>query len=116
MSCPPVEIAPETDTEVQEKRKKQPKYRVILWNDDDHSFEYVIRMMKKLFGYPHLHGRQIAQAVHAHGKVCVAVHPLEVAELKRNQIRSFGADELVEGCVSSMFATIEPIEEDSNDA
>ena len=37
-----------TDT----KSKRQPPYHVILWNDDDHSYEYVIVMLMKVFGYP----------------------------------------------------------------
>ena len=32
--------------------RKQPRYHVILWNDDDHSYEYVVEMMQKLFGHP----------------------------------------------------------------
>jgi len=29
-----------------------PPYNVILLDDDDHSYEYVILMLKKVFGYP----------------------------------------------------------------
>src|SRR5262249_1919325 len=47
---------PETTTRPKEKEehktKRQPPYNVILHNDDDHSFEYVIRMLQRLFGYP----------------------------------------------------------------
>ena len=35
----------------QEKSKQQPRYHVLLWNDDDHSFDYVIRMMQELFAH-----------------------------------------------------------------
>ena len=93
------------------KRKKQPMYRVILWNDDDHTFEYVIRMMEKIFHYDIPKGMEIAVRVHTHGKVDVAIVSQEVAELRRDQIRGFGPDELVKGCCTSMFATIEPTEE-----
>lgn len=44
------------------KPKRQPRYHVILWNDDDHSFEYVIRMMKELFGHANEKGMQIAKS------------------------------------------------------
>src|SRR5256885_7528512 len=40
-----------------EKLKYQPPYHVILLNDDDHSFEYVILMLQKLFGHPPEMGR-----------------------------------------------------------
>ena len=29
--------------------RRQPRYNVILWNDDDHTYEYVICMLQKLF-------------------------------------------------------------------
>ena len=28
-----------------QRPKRQPPYHVILWNDDDHSYEYVITML-----------------------------------------------------------------------
>ena len=31
------------------KAKRQPRYHVILWDDPNHTFEYVIEMMKNLF-------------------------------------------------------------------
>lgn len=94
------------------KPKKQPRFRVLLWNDDDHTFEYVVKMMRKIFGYSKTRGMIIACGVHSCGKTPVAVLPLEVAELRRDQIRSFGPDPQVEGCVASMYATLEAIEED----
>ena len=92
------------------KPKKQPLYRVILWNDDDHSFEYVIRMMSKIFHYDIPRGMEIAKRVHQLGKTDVATVSQEVAELRRDQIRGFGPDDLVKDCCTSMYATIEPTE------
>lgn len=92
------------------KPKKQPLYRVVLWNDDDHTFEYVIIMMSRIFQYDFKKGMEIAHRVHSEGKADVAIVPLEVAELRRDQIRTFGPDSLVEDCYTSMFATIEATE------
>lgn len=119
-------MEPTSQNEVVEKNKKKseeknaskprrvPRYRVVLWNDDDHTFQYVVTMMKKIFGYDKPRGMMIACGVHACGKTPVAVLPLEVAELRRDQIRQFGPDPLVEDCVASMFATIEPIDDDNS--
>ena len=38
------------DVELDRQQKRQPRYHVILWDDDDHSYEYVILMMRQLFG------------------------------------------------------------------
>jgi len=43
---------PEKKEKEEQKTKRQPPYNVILHNDDDHSFDYVIGMLQKLFGYP----------------------------------------------------------------
>ena len=85
-----------------------PPYNVILLDDDDHSYEYVILMLKKVFGYPIEKGFEMAQEVDSTGRVVVATTNLEQAELKRDQIQAFGPDPLIPRCRGSMSATIEP--------
>jgi ATP-dependent Clp protease adaptor protein ClpS len=94
--------------EEKEKTKRQPPYNVILLNDDDHSFEYVIFMLQKLFGHPPEKGYQMALEVHTQGRVIVLTTALELAELKRDQIHAFGPDPLITRCKGSMSAMIEP--------
>jgi len=96
--------------EEQEKVKKQPHYHVILHNDDDHTFEYVIEMLKQLFGHPEPKGYQMAHEVHTRGRVIVDTTSKERAELKRDQIHAFGADKRLPRCKGSMSATIEAAE------
>ena len=91
------------------KPKRQPPYNVILWDDDDHSYEYVIEMLQKLFGYPTVKGFQLAQEVDLSGRVICLTTTLEHAELKRDQIHAYGKDN-IEGSLGSMWATIEPVE------
>jgi len=92
------------------KRKRQPPYHVILWNDDDHSYEYVVIMLKALFGHPLESGYTLAKQVDTEGKAIVMTTTLELAELKRDQIHAYGRDELIAGCKGSMSASIEPSE------
>ena len=42
---------PEVEEQLDYKLKYQPPYHVILMNDDDHSYAYVITMLQELFGY-----------------------------------------------------------------
>src|SRR5436190_23673519 len=84
------------------KPKRQPRYNVILWNDDDHSYEYVIRMMRELFGHPKEKGMQIAVEVDTKGKAICLTTTMEHAELKREQIHAFGKDKLINHCQGSM--------------
>ena len=101
---------PEKETKEQPEVKRQPPYNVILHNDDDHSYDYVIRMLKELFAYPEEKGYLMAKEVDTKGKVIVCTTSLERAELKRDQIHAFGPDPLIDRCQGSMTATIEPAE------
>ncbi len=94
----------------EEERKTEglPPYNVVLLDDDDHSYEYVILMLKRVFGHPVEKGYEMAQEVDATGRVVVATTNLEQAELKRDQIQAFGPDPLIPRCAGSMSATVEP--------
>jgi len=101
---------PDVETEEKTSLRKQPPYHVILLNDDDHSFEYVIFMMKELFGHPEPKGFDIAKTVHLKGRAIVCTTSLERAELKQEQIHAYGPDPLIPRCKGSMTAEIEPAE------
>lgn len=88
--------------------RRQPEYHVILWNDHDHSFWYVIAMMKALFHHAAEKGYEIAKQVHTAGRAIVLTTTREHAELKRDQIHAYGRDALVARCAGSMSSSIEP--------
>jgi len=104
---------PETSTrrqrEEHSKPKRQPRYNVILWNDDDHTYAYVVAMMMELFAYPPEKGYQIAKEVDTQGRAIVLTTTKEHAELKCEQIHAYGKDDLIDRCKGSMWATIEPV-------
>ncbi|MCC9642555.1 ATP-dependent Clp protease adaptor ClpS [Rhodopirellula sp. JC740] len=102
------EVAPEEQQRSDRKPKRQPPYHVILWDDTDHSYDYVISMMKQLFRMPIEKGYQIAKEVDKSGRAICMTTTLELAELKRDQIHAFGKDERLDRCKGSMSATIEP--------
>jgi ATP-dependent Clp protease adaptor protein ClpS len=105
--APPKE---KTKPREEQKSKILPPYHVILHNDNDHSFEYVIAMMQQLFGHPREKGYLIAWDVHTQGRAVCDTTSKERAELKRDQIHAFGPDPQIERCQGSMTATIEPAE------
>ena len=104
---------PETSTRRERKEhckpKRQPRYNVILWNDDDHTYAYVVAMMMELFAHPPEKGYQIAKEVDTQGRAIVLTTTKEHAELKCEQIHAYGKDDLIEHCKGSMWATIEPV-------
>ena len=91
-----------------QRPKRQPKYNVLLWDDDEHSYEYVILMMRQLFGHSMAKGFEIAKCVDSDGRAVVLTTTKEHAELKRDQIHAFGKDVLIKRCAGSMSASIEP--------
>lgn len=101
---------PEVEREKAASRRpaRQPRYHVILWNDEHHSYEYVIAMLAKLFGHPIERGFQIAREVDTRGKAVVLTTTREHAELKRDQIHAYGPDRAIAGCSGAMSASIEP--------
>ena len=101
---------PEADVETEQKTKRQPPYNVVLLNDDDHTYEYVIEMLKALFGHPVEKGYQLAKIVDTKGRAIVCTTSLERAELKRDQIHAFGADPRIPRCKGAMTAELEAAE------
>jgi ATP-dependent Clp protease adaptor protein ClpS len=93
----------------EERTRRQPPYNVVLLNDDDHTYEYVITMLQQLFGFPREKGYQMACEVDTTGRVILLTTTKEHAELKRDQIHAFGPDPLSsKDCQGSMSSIIEP--------
>lgn len=102
-----VDLDFEEDVEQQNRTRRQPRYHVVLWDDDAHTHDYVIRMMRVLFGHDAQRGYEIAHHVDTRGSAICLTTTMEHAELKRDQIRAFGRDRAIRECSMSMSATIE---------
>ena len=103
-------VLPDLEVEEETRTRRQPPYNVILLNDDDHTYEYVILMLKELFAYPVEKGFELAKTVDRTGRAIVCTTSMERAELKQEQIHAFGPDPRIAGCQGSMYAEIEPAE------
>lgn len=90
------------------KPKQLPPFNVVLLDDDDHTYDYVIEMLGKVFGYATPRALQMAKEVDRSGRVIVQTTHKERAELKRDQILAFGRDARIAACSGSMKAIIEP--------
>ena len=74
------------------KPKKQPPYAVVVLNDDDHTYDYVIEGLVRFCGHTIEKAFVLAKTVDQTGRAAVWTGPLEVAELKRDQLRGMGPD------------------------
>ena len=101
---------PALEPEVGEQTRLAPNYHVVLLDDDDHTYDYVIEMLGRIFGYVVERAFQMAREVDTTGRVIVWTGALEQAEFKRDQIHSFGKDWRIARCKGSMSAIVEPAE------
>lgn len=76
---------PKEDT----RTRRLPPYNVILENDDLHSFEFVIEVLRKALGYNEPKAFQLTEVAHRTGRSVVWTGNKEVAELKMEQMLSF---------------------------
>ena len=105
----------QTQTTTEHQTQRPVPWNVVLLDDDEHTYDYVIRMMQQLFGHPLERAYQLAKTVDADGRaVCKTTHK-ELAELKQEQVHAYGRDELIAGCVGAMSAIIEPAVHDGED-
>ena len=104
-----VVVTPQKQRTPERQASRQPRYNVLLWDSDGHTFEYVEKMLRELFGHEQEQCHEIAKAVDAEGRAIVLTTTREHAELKRDQIHAYGKDNL-EGSKGSMWSTIEPVE------
>jgi len=63
-----------------------PPYNVILENDDYHSFEFVIEVLRKVLGCSEQRAFQLTEEAHTKGRAVIWSGPKEVAELKVEQV------------------------------
>ena len=101
-----VVVAPVKQERAERQSRRQPRYNVLLWDSDDHTFDYVEKMLRELFGHEKEQCQVIAKQVDAEGRATVLTTTREHAELKRDQIHAYGKDNL-EGSKGSMWSTIE---------
>jgi len=103
---PSVTPVPEVKQENQEQQV--PLYNVVLLDDDDHTYEYVIEMLGKLFAYSPSDAWNHAVEGDSTGRTVVRTCELPQAEFGRDQIHAYGADWRMERSKGSMSAIVEP--------
>ena len=87
-----------------------PLYNVVLLNDDDHSYDYVIEMLQSLFYFSTQEAFNHALEVDLTGRTILVTCSLLEAEYGRDQIHAYGPDWRIPHCKGSMSAIIEPVD------
>ena len=97
--------------EQEETRTRQiPPYNVILHNDEHHSFEFVIQVLRKALGYSQEQAHVLTEEAHTSGRAIVWTGPKVVAEFKVEQIQTFHEIREPNGAkLGPLDCTIEPV-------
>jgi ATP-dependent Clp protease adaptor protein ClpS len=104
---PRTTIAPETG--VADREELTPLYRVVLLDDDDHTYDYVIEMLQKIFVFSLEQAFRHAEEVDTSGRTALITCELREAEFSRDQIHAYGPDWRLERSKGSMSAIIEQV-------
>src|SRR4051812_45885674 len=92
-----------------QKPRRQPRYNVVLLDDNDHTYDYVIDLLQRVFGFPKEQGLLLAKEVDSQKRAVLMTTTLEHAELKQEQIHGFGPDKAIASCQGGMTAVLEPV-------
>jgi len=94
--------------EISGEEVRGPLYRVVLLDDDDHTYDYVIEMLQKVFIFSTEQALRHAQEVDAIGRTILMTCELCEAEFGRDQIHAYGRDWRLPRSKGSMSAVVEP--------
>jgi ATP-dependent Clp protease adaptor protein ClpS len=101
-----VSVSPQT--EVVERDQLAPLYRVVLLDDNDHTYDYVIEMLQKVFIFTLEQAYRHAEEVDRCGRTVLITCQLREAEYARDQIHSYGPDWRLPRSKGPMSAVVEP--------
>jgi ATP-dependent Clp protease adaptor protein ClpS len=97
-----------TTTSPDNSTRFSPLYKVVLLDDDSHTYQYVVEMLVSILGCPPSWAFQMAVEVDFTGRVIVDITTLEEAQILQEKIHAYGADWRMPDCQGSMTAIIEP--------
>jgi ATP-dependent Clp protease adaptor protein ClpS len=94
-----------------EREEHERQYHVVLLDDDEHTYDYVIEMLQKLFLLSAEMALRHAVEVDTTGRTIVITCGKPEAEFARDQIHAYGADPRMLKSKGSMSAVLVPVED-----
>ena len=98
----------DTDLENSTKDELSKLYHVIILNDEEHTFDYVIEMLEAVFGMPYPTALAHTTEAHSTGSSICLTTNLEEAEKKRDLVHAYGPDWRMPNSRGSVAALVEP--------
>jgi ATP-dependent Clp protease adaptor protein ClpS len=79
---------PRTRPQPETRTRRLPPYNLILANDDEHSMDFVVGVLRKVLGVPMERAMALMLEAHTSGRAVIWTGPKEVAELKAEQVQT----------------------------
>jgi ATP-dependent Clp protease adaptor protein ClpS len=102
------EIQPGTTRRTEQAPSHAPRYHLVLLDDNDHTYEYVIDLLGHVFGYGREKAFALACIVDSEGRAIVETADETTVLHHQQQIHAYGADPRIPRCRGSMSAVVEP--------
>jgi ATP-dependent Clp protease adaptor protein ClpS len=97
-----------TEKETGQRDDMIPLFHCVLLDDDEHTYDYVVEMLTKLFCKTKEEAFRNAVEVDTFGRTIVVTCEKPQAEFGRDQIHAYGADPRMPESKGSMSAVVEP--------
>jgi ATP-dependent Clp protease adaptor protein ClpS len=101
-----------TEDETTTQSQRQPPYNVVILNDEEHTFDYVIDLLVKVFRHSLPTAQELTWRIHSTGRAIVYTTHREKAELKRDQVLAWGPDPRMSISKGPLGCYIEPAPSD----
>jgi ATP-dependent Clp protease adaptor protein ClpS len=101
---------PETRVRVERTPDLEPRFHLVLLDDNDHTYEYVIEMLGRVLGYSVEKSFVLARVVDTQGRAIVETGSHERVTEHQRAIHAYGADPRIPRCKGSMSAIVERAE------
>jgi ATP-dependent Clp protease adaptor protein ClpS len=105
---PEVTTRSRTESQSGSETRRMPPYNVVILNDEEHSYPYVIEMLVKLFRHSLAKAEELTVRIDTTGRAVVYTTHKELAELKRDQVLAYGADPLMAISKGPLRCYVEP--------
>ena len=98
----------ESQADESTRSRRQPPYNVVILNDEEHTMDYVVELLTKLFAHTRKTAVELTWRIHLTGRAVVYTTHKEKAELKRDQVLAYGPDPRMSTSVGPLGCYIEP--------
>ncbi|MCH2658683.1 MAG: ATP-dependent Clp protease adaptor ClpS [Dehalococcoidia bacterium] len=97
----------EQKSKLEESTSLESLFHLILLDDNEHSYHYVIEMLGYIFDYSEEKAWTLARIVDTQGQVIIETASRSICEEHQLQVHNYGADHRITSSKGSMSAIIE---------